>query len=261
MKLRKPNNTWSKEIENIYYNYFLKDINSGKFKVLNKFFSNIDLLDCLENDNSGLDSQIKLIKKLIKNKIPKSILVIGTGSGRLANEISILFPYSKIFEIDKNPIVIKRLKNKYKSSNFRFSILANASNLPFPNNYIDLVISYSVFRYIKNINQTLLEIMRVVKDNGLIIISEAKNNNPINKIREFLQKKNIFFKTIIFPTVRLKHLTFFYYLLNKYKKNKVIKKLIDLEAKEKNINKLKAAFNLAGSSLGSIYTILWQKKL
>ena len=257
MGLRFINKDWPKELEQIYYGQFLSDCKNRRFIVPNSMFSNFDILDCLENEINSAKAVAKLIKKLLCQKVD-SILVVGSGSGRLGTQIRELFPDVVLTEVDKNKIVIQRLQNKYKNDSKRKPYHADACHMPFDNNSIDAIVCYSVFRYIDDLNTAVGELMRIVKKNGIVIIAEAKDFCTIEKVKKILDMKNICFKRKIFPSVRLPHLTFYYYLLTRYNKDKVITEFIKKRISN-NVTYFQAAFELAGSSLGSIYTLVLKK--
>jgi ubiquinone/menaquinone biosynthesis C-methylase UbiE len=259
MQLRKPNKNWPKEMQQLYEGKFMDDIQNARFTVPNNTFSNPKILNCLENETHSALSEAKLVKKILGDKKINSILNIGTGSGRLSTQIQKIFPKTNIFEIDKNCAVIKRLQEKYKNQSCRKPMLGDACKLPLENDSIDIIICYSVFRYIENIKDSLAEFKRVIKKNGTIIISEAKDKSTIAKVKKQLNEQSIEFKANTISTVRLPHLTFFYYLVSKYDNNNLVKRMIDQERFDKGVSIEQAAYNLAGYSLGSIYTVFWNK--
>lgn len=259
MNLRKPGKKWPKEFEELYHTDFLSQLHDGSFFVSNEMFSNNEVLDCLETETHSVFGMINLLRKNLNNNKINSILIIGAGSGRLGTLIKKIFPKISLFEIDKNPEVIARLQNKYKEDSTRKPIFCEAHKMPFKDESIDVVICYSVFRYIENDQEVLNEFMRVVKKDGFIIVSEAKDKSTIEKVKNKLSKNNVIYKAHTIPTVRLPHLTFFYYLVSKYGHDKKITKFIDQNHVNKKINVTELAFELANSSLGSIYSIIWGK--
>lgn len=163
--------------------------------------------------------------------------------------------------MDKNSDVIKRLKNKNRKNTHRMPILGEACKLPLKNESVDVVLCYSVFRYIKNVQECLDEFTRVVRNGGKIIISEAKDTSTIERIKTHLKNQQIVFKTRIIPTIKLPHLTFFYYLVNQFDHDKTITQIISEEMSNSKISMEQAAFIFASYSLGSIYTIIWERNV
>lgn len=259
MGLRLPNKDWPTELEQIYYGRFLPDCKSGRFVVSNSIFSTYDILDCLENEINSAWAVAKLIKNLLHQKV-NSILVVGSGSGRLGTQIRELWPTVNLIEIDKNQFVVERLQHKHKNDSLRKPYYADACCMPFDDESIDVIICYSVFRYIGNLDMALGELMRVTKKNGTVIIAEAKDFYTIEKIKRILNMRKISFKRKLIPSVRLPHLTFYYYLLAQYTKDKIITEFIDGRKDKNNTSYFQSAFELAGSSLGSIYCLILGKE-
>lgn len=261
MNLKLSNNHWSKEVQHLYFNKFLPDYHSGRFVVSSETFSNIEILDCLESETSSSRCVARLIGNQLDSKPIRSILVVGAGSGRLGVQIRSLFPKVILLEVDKNLTVIKHLESKHKNDFCRKPMYGVAHKLPFKDNSIDTIICYSVFRYIKNRRESIDEFIRVAKNDGTIMIGEAKERLIIEEVNGFLAEKNIQYQKKTIPTVKLPHLTFFYYLVNRYGKNITITKMIDQETKITNTTVIQTAFKLAGYSLGSIYTVIWEKRI
>lgn len=258
MVFRLSNSNWPKIAQDLYFNKFLPDYRSGRFAVSDETFSNLEVLDCLESETSSLCSVSKSLKKLLDNKQVDSIVVVGAGSGRLGTQILKQFSQIILYEVDKNPIVVDRLQNKYNNEIHRKPILGEACKLPLKTASTDVILCYGVFRYINNIRESLDEFMRVLKDNGKIIISEAKDVYTMEKIKASLKQQKIKYETMITPTIRLPHLTFFYYLVHQYGYDKEVTQVIN-EAMINGKTMVQAAFLLAGCSLGSIYTVILEK--
>ncbi len=100
--------------------------------------------------------------------IPKgNILDLGCGSGQFSK--TIINDNCSVFGIDP---AIKMLKiGKQRKYNLKF-INGYGENLPFKDNSFDFIISAFVFRNLKNINRTLSEIKRVLKEGEKLIILE-----------------------------------------------------------------------------------------
>lgn len=251
---------WTRESQALYFNKFLPAIRNKHYIVSHDIFSNIHVLDCLEKETDSCIRMAQLVRGVPQSQNISSILIVGSGSGKLGNVIRKLFPKVNLFDIDKNTTVIRRLQHKYRNDHRRKALCGKAYTLPFECNTIDVILCYSVFRYIQNVEDSINECVRVTKRGGTIIIGEADQNNmgTVEKIITHLQKTNIDFKTHTFPLVNLPHVTYFYYLIQEYEKNNVVTKMIDRERATTSGGIVKTAFRLAGSSLGNINTIYWQ---
>ncbi|PIP24953.1 MAG: hypothetical protein COX34_01400 [Candidatus Nealsonbacteria bacterium CG23_combo_of_CG06-09_8_20_14_all_36_12] len=98
----------------------------------------------------------------------EKVLDLGCGNGRYFP----LFEEKEVdyFGIDNSAELIKIAKEKYPQAKFH---IANALNLPFPNNYFDKVYSIAVFHHMPSEEfriRFLKEVKRVLKPGGLLII-------------------------------------------------------------------------------------------
>ncbi len=110
-----------------------------------------------------------------KEKIYKEkILEIGCGNGR--DSIYLVQRGYNVIGIDitSNAIALARnnkkylLKNKSWSKNLKF-IIADAENLPFPDNYFDAIYSIGVL-HCTNLRKSLKEAVRVLKDDSIGVV-------------------------------------------------------------------------------------------
>ena len=62
--------------------------------------------------------RIKMIKKILENYLPQSILDIGCGLGFSTNEMQKIFPYSKVVGIDISKDAIEYAKVNFSSCSF-----------------------------------------------------------------------------------------------------------------------------------------------
>ena len=110
------------------------------------------------------------LKLLSQYTIPgEKILDLGCGNGRLLEifkEMNIEY-----FGVDNSEKLLEIAKKKYPKKNF---LIADALNLPFPNNYFDKIYSIAVLHHIPSTEfrlQFLKEAKRVLKPDGLLILA------------------------------------------------------------------------------------------
>ncbi len=102
----------------------------------------------------------------------EKILDLGCGNGRY-----FIFVKGKgvdYFGVDNSEQLIQIAKNNYPEGKFR---VADAFNLPFPNNFFDKVYTIAVLHHIPSDDlriQFLNEIKRVLKSGGLLILTVWK---------------------------------------------------------------------------------------
>jgi ubiquinone/menaquinone biosynthesis C-methylase UbiE len=105
-------------------------------------------------------------------------LEIGCGSGAYTTFIArAIGNEGKVYALDIQPEMLKQIKRKLDKAENRDikniePVLASAYELPFSDNFLDLVYMVSVFQEIPDKNKTLMEIKRVLKPGGILSISE-----------------------------------------------------------------------------------------
>lgn len=98
--------------------------------------------------------------------VGEKVLDLGCGNGRLFEILNNV----DYFGVDLSEKLIEIAKEKYPQGKFQ---VANALNLPFPNNFFDKVYSISVFHHIPSRDfriQYLKEAKRILKPGGLLVL-------------------------------------------------------------------------------------------
>lgn len=103
------------------------------------------------------------------------ILEIGPGSGTFAIEVSKrVGEKGSVFAVDIQPAVISRLDNRLQGNKIVnvTTKVASAYELPFSDSSFDRIFMIGVLGEIPDKNKALLEIRRVLKDDGLLAVGE-----------------------------------------------------------------------------------------
>lgn len=128
-----------------------------------------------------MSNKDNIVKKIIESFRPRNKVCIdlGPGSGRWLKFIKPLNP-KKLFAVDFD----KNKKDKclkyvdlFKVSDFE------VDKLPFNKDTCDLVIITEVLEHVRNYNFFLNEVLRISKDNSLIIITMPNICSLISRIR------------------------------------------------------------------------------
>lgn len=116
------------------------------------------------------DDTLELLKKWIPIKNNMKILDVGCGNGEFTAFISNLTENSYLVGVDLDSDFINEANNKYNKdnkNNFKF-IEADGMNLPFEDNYFDIVISHTYLTSVANPQEALSEKIRVAKKEGFV---------------------------------------------------------------------------------------------
>jgi ubiquinone/menaquinone biosynthesis C-methylase UbiE len=115
------------------------------------------------------DIEVPAMLKMIGNVKNKVILDLGCGFGDHAKQ---LLPKGakQIFGFDISKEQIK-LASKQNIKNAQFEKGDMNNKLKYESNYFDLAISSLALHYVKHINQLFSEVNRVLKKNGLFVLS------------------------------------------------------------------------------------------
>ena len=118
------------------------------------------------------DQYLEDILSCISTASHKSILDIGCGHGNLVFNILEKYNPQKIIGIDISDEILNIARNRVgeKGLNNCEFIAASSNRLPFKDQSFDIIVSNMVFHHIVDKEKAFTEIIRVAKDDGLVII-------------------------------------------------------------------------------------------
>ena len=108
-----------------------------------------------------------------KDRHINSVLDVGTGKGGFIPVLQKIFPNSHITGIDPDCQSLEIARQKF--SQFKF-VQMNAERLMFDDNSFDVVSISMALHHLPKVKRGLMEIQRVVKEEGWIIINEMISN-------------------------------------------------------------------------------------
>lgn len=148
----------------------------------NDRFANFLKYVIVENGKPNINNLLWHIKAVIRH-IPLRGRVLDVGCGFGLHSILLKESARDIsrvvgIDIDKEKIeVFKKLIKQFKLKNCQAHV-ADAENLPFPDNSFDCIYCNESLSHVKNIKRALSEAYRVLKNRGRIIVSDTEKWNP-----------------------------------------------------------------------------------
>ena len=138
----------------------------------------------------------------VKFNFKGKILDAGCGTG-LFEEFIIkrMDGNSLFFCVDFSKKLLEKAKKKHRVKENIFLVCADIDKLPFPNNFFDVCVIFTVFQNLPNPNQTLEEIKRVCRKNALLVTTYLKTETNLENFKNFLGK--IGFKPEVFDPPHL----------------------------------------------------------
>ena len=180
-------------INNIYSNYYLDNASLEKWS--NEKLSN-QLIE---------EERLQVIKNLFNinsiNLNNKMIIDIGCAGGSILPVLKKFGAAEKNFHgIDLREDRLLDAKKKFPNSNFN---LMDARNIDFNDSSFDMVISFTLFSSVLNIEyrkQIASEMARVLKPGGAILYYDFRYNNPFNRNVMRVRYKDI---KSLFPNMKM----------------------------------------------------------
>lgn len=133
-------------------------------------------------------------KEFVKER---TVLEIACGTGYGSNMLVEAGAKNVIaMDIDEN--AIRKASEEYKKENLQFKI-GDAESIDLADNSVDVLVSFETIEHLKNPEKFLSEAKRVLKPNGIIIVSTpnffvSKNKNPYH-IFEYTEAQ---FKAVLY---------------------------------------------------------------
>lgn len=147
---------------------------------------------------------VKRLMEVSKPTADKVVLDLGTGTGTFSILAAKKGSFVYALDISKQMISIARNKSKKLglSSKIKF-VCADAENLPFKNNFFDLIYTASVPHDVNDFDKYLKEIHRVLKSNGKVYMNLFNFFTPaglyllINILFKRIQKLNFVTRRVL----------------------------------------------------------------
>lgn len=112
----------------------------------------------------------KTVEGLLPDLNNKRVLEVGCGRGVFSHHLATSFPTASITAVDFSESAINIAKDNFQRENLEFQV-ENAESLSFSNDEFDYYISCETLEHVLHPQQMIHEIRRVLKKNGIFIIT------------------------------------------------------------------------------------------
>lgn len=132
--------------------------------------------------HADLQLHYDILKKKLQDIHHSKVVELATGSG---NAVYFLSHDNEYYGIDISPGLLKKAYQRFTDSNFNNAqfYLASADDLPFQDNYFDVILCHLSFNFFQNLRKTIQEATRVSQRNatfyGSVPIPERKSDSAV----------------------------------------------------------------------------------
>lgn len=184
---------WSKDNSKFlccrHPNNFLIFLDPDEINVSDEY-ANDDPYSVIDNINSSMHQRrFKCTTDLVgdnKENQHVKLLDLGCGQGHLTNYIKEKFKDFEVHGLDYSVSAIDYASTHFKNIDF---IVANAYQPPFENEYFDIVVCNNIWEHVPDPVNLLKSISRILKSNGVLIISTPSRYRLMNLLKIFKGKK------------------------------------------------------------------------
>jgi ubiquinone/menaquinone biosynthesis C-methylase UbiE len=134
------------------------------------------------------NSEVAAVRELLKSiKKVNSVLEVGAGFGRLVNSYS--FRAKKVIITDPSSKLLKIARDRFRDKKkYRF-IHSSLENLGqrLRAGSVDLIVVVRVIHHLKNLDEAILNLSRLLKNKGYLILEYPNKRNLKAVLKEFFQ--------------------------------------------------------------------------
>lgn len=163
----------------------------------------------------------------IANDFIKNKVVLDIASGEGYGSFILSKNALEVIGVDIDFEAVNNANNKYSNDNLKY-ITGSAENIPLKSNSIDVVVSFETIEHHDKHEEMLLEIKRVLKKDGLLIMSspDKKYYSDIPNYKNKFHIKELYFEE--FEKLIKKHFKFSsFYVQKAYNLNSIIADFVD----------------------------------
>lgn len=128
--------------------------------------------------------EMEIIKKWLRVTVSKKspvILDLGAGTGRAISSLINVHPKT-IYALDQSKAMLKLLKENYPSEvkkELVKTIVGSSRKISLPEESVDLVLSLHLFKHLRNVIPTIVQVRRVLKKSAFFVFDVLNINSII----------------------------------------------------------------------------------
>ncbi len=114
-----------------------------------------------------------VLSEIARIGVPRVVLDVGCGTGKLLSAIGLRFPTTRLLGVDPAPAMVATASERAAGARSVAFATASATALPFDEASCDLVVSTSSFHHWDDQRQGLVEVCRVLRPGGALILADG----------------------------------------------------------------------------------------
>ena len=170
--------------------------------------------------------------KFLLNNIDKKEKILDAGCGSGWATVYLLKKGYKVFSVDLSLNSIRKTKRISSVTKAKSKIKrCDLTSLPFENNFFEVAFSFEVFEHIPDLDKALVELMRVIRPGGKLIVSIPNKYGAFSIMNDFIAE-SILKKHKHDSEIETKHvhLHSVYWWLKYFKKSKLyVEEVVNVE--------------------------------
>ncbi len=170
----------------------------AEFGCMNYGYSSPELDDSLAMEDE--DAKERYQKQLYYHVVSSTgktkakglkILEVGSGRGGGISYIARTFKPEEIVGLELSSSAVDYCAKKYKDIKSLCFMQGDAEHIPFPDNYFDIVINVESSHCYPNFDNFISEVIRVLKPEGFVSITDCRYHNKLEEFREGLRREEL----------------------------------------------------------------------
>lgn len=157
-----------------------------------------------------IKEQMKILKEFLKIPVKKDCKLLSLGSGAGVLEVFLaeeVVPKGKVTGIDISSKLVnlaRSIAKKKRVKNVKF-LVQDMEKMKFESNSFDIVFSFDVFHWVKNLEKVFSKVKEILNKNGYFLFAYGPKHSYLKEKEAVRRLKEIGFKNITLSHIRFKH--------------------------------------------------------